>query len=111
MAEKKRDYYEVLGIARSATRNEVRKAFLRLARRHHPDVGSGQGDEPDFIEINEAYEVLINPRKRAAYDRYGHEGLSDGQEGLHLRRVKSLQIIHELFSDFVVDAIEKDRLN
>ena len=110
MAEKKRDYYEVLGIARSATRNEVRKAFLRLARHHHPDVGSGQGDEPDFIEINEAYEVLINPRKRAVYDRYGHAGLSDGQ-GMPLRQVKSLQIIHELFSDFVVDAIEKDRLN
>ncbi len=110
MAEKKRDYYEVLGIARTATRNEVRKAFLRLARRHHPDLSSGQGEEPDFIEINEAYEVLINPRKRAVYDRYGHAALSDGR-GLQLRRVKNLQIIDDLFSDFIVDAIEKERLN
>ena len=110
MAEKKRDYYEVLGIARSATRNEVRKAFLRLARRHHPDVSAGEGGGPDFIEINEAYEVLINPRKRAVYDRYGHAGLSDAR-GLQLRRIKSFQIINDLFSDFLVDDIEKERLN
>jgi molecular chaperone DnaJ len=110
MAEKKRDYYEVLGIAQTATRNEVRKAFLRLARRHHPDVSFGQNDEPDFIEINEAYEVLINPRKRAVYDRYGHAGLSDGS-GLQLRRIKSFQIINDLFSDFTVDSIEKEHLN
>jgi molecular chaperone DnaJ len=110
MAEKKRDYYEVLGIARTATRNEVRKAFLRQARRHHPDVASGQGYEPDFIEINEAYEVLINPRKRVLYDRYGHEGLSD-ERGLQLRKIKSFQIIDDLFSEFVVDSIEKEQLN
>ncbi|HTK09608.1 MAG TPA: DnaJ domain-containing protein [Ktedonobacteraceae bacterium] len=111
MAEKKRDYYEVLGVARSATKSEVTKAFLRLVGQYHPDVNSGQGYMPDFmIEINEAYEVLRNPRRRAVYDRYGHAGLSDGR-GLQLRRIKSFQIINDLFSDFVVDAIEKDRLN
>jgi molecular chaperone DnaJ len=78
MAANKRDYYEVLGIARTATEDEIKKAFRRLAKQYHPDANKEQGAEARFIEINEAYEVLSDPQKRSAYDRYGHAGLGNG---------------------------------
>jgi molecular chaperone DnaJ len=78
MAANKRDYYEVLGIARTATEDEIKKAFRRMAKQYHPDANKEQGAEARFIEINEAYEVLSDPQKRAAYDRYGHAGLGNG---------------------------------
>jgi molecular chaperone DnaJ len=69
----KRDYYEVLEVGRSATSDELKKAYRNLARRYHPDVNSGDADaEEKFKEINEAYEVLSDADQRAAYDRYGH---------------------------------------
>src|SRR5579884_2920191 len=74
----KRDYYEVLGVARSASDDEVKKAFRRLAKQYHPDTNKESGAEARFIEINEAYEVLSDPQKRAAYDRYGHMGVGNG---------------------------------
>ncbi len=83
----KRDYYEVLGINRNADDEELRKAYRRLARQYHPDVSSVDGAEERFKEINEAYQVLSDPDKRAAYDRFGHAGLENsgsggfGQEG------------------------------
>ncbi len=70
----KRDYYEVLGVGRQATEEEVKKAFRRLARQYHPDVSQEEEAEAKFKEINEAYEVLSDPEKRAAYDRFGHAG-------------------------------------
>lgn len=78
MAANKRDFYEVLGIARTATEDEIKKAFRRMAKQYHPDANKEQGAEARFIEINEAYEVLSDPQKRAAYDRYGHAGLGNG---------------------------------
>lgn len=63
-----RDYYDILGIKKDASADEVKKAFRRLARKHHPDAG---GDEEKFKEINEAYEVLSDAEKRAQYDQYG----------------------------------------
>ncbi len=71
MAANKRDYYEVLGVARTASDDELKKAFRRLAKQYHPDANKEQGAEARFIEINEAYEVLSDPQKRAAYDRSG----------------------------------------
>jgi molecular chaperone DnaJ len=68
----KRDYYEVLGVTRQATQEEVKKAFRRLARQYHPDVNKSTDAEARFKEINEAYEVLSDRDKRAAYDRFGH---------------------------------------
>ena len=75
MAEK-RDYYEVLGIARSATQDDIKKAFRDLARQYHPDVNKAADAEERFKEINEAYGVLSDSEKRAAYDRFGFSGVN-----------------------------------
>ena len=72
MATTKRDYYHVLGVERSATPEEVKKAYRKLAVKHHPDKNPGdKSAEEKFKELGEAYEVLSNVDKRAAYDRYG----------------------------------------
>ena len=62
------DYYQTLGVPRTATADEIKKAFRKLARKHHPDAG---GDEAKFKELNEAYEVLSDEKKRNLYDQYG----------------------------------------
>ncbi|HOJ77816.1 MAG TPA: molecular chaperone DnaJ [Bacillota bacterium] len=70
----KRDYYEVLGVSKTATEEELKKAYRKLARKYHPDVNKDNPEEAaaKFKEINEAYNVLSDPQKRAAYDQYGH---------------------------------------
>jgi len=70
----KRDYYEVLGVGRDATDEEIRTAFRRLAFKYHPDHNRGDGAEEMFKEVNEAYQVLSDSEKRVAYDRFGHSG-------------------------------------
>jgi molecular chaperone DnaJ len=70
----KRDYYEVLGVDRNATDEEIRRAFRKLAFKYHPDHNHADKTGEKFKEINEAYEVLSDPDKRAAYDRFGHGG-------------------------------------
>ncbi|MCA9348926.1 molecular chaperone DnaJ [Candidatus Saccharibacteria bacterium] len=74
----KRDYYEVLGIDKSASADEIKKAYRRLAVKYHPDQG---GDEEKFREINEANEVLSNPDKKQRYDQFGHAGVGGGAAG------------------------------
>ncbi len=75
MATQKADYYDVLGVPRGASADEVKRAFRRLAMQYHPDRNAEADAEQRFKEINEAYEVLSDPEKRAAYDRYGHAGM------------------------------------
>lgn len=75
----KRDYYEVLGLDREASSEEIKKAYRRLARKYHPDVNPGDKEsEAKFKEAKEAYDVLIDPQKRAGYDRFGHR---EGAQG------------------------------
>jgi len=81
MATNKRDYYEVLGVARGASEDEMKKAYRRLAKQYHPDTNKEPGAEAHFIEVNEAYETLSDPQKRSVYDRYGHAGLNGGGAG------------------------------
>jgi len=71
----KRDYYEVLGVTRDADKNTLKKAFRKLAQQYHPDVNKTAEAELKFKEINEAYQVLSDDQKRAAYDRFGHAGV------------------------------------
>ena len=68
-----KDYYKVLGSARDASADEIKKAFRKLARKYHPDVNTGAGTEAKFKDVNEAYEVLKDPERRAAYDQLGQE--------------------------------------
>jgi molecular chaperone DnaJ len=78
----KRDYYEVLGIARNASEDEIKKAYRKMAMKYHPDRNPGDKTaEENFKEIKEAYEVLSEPRKRSAYDQYGHSATSGGFGG------------------------------
>ena len=75
----KRDYYEVLGVARDASQDEIKKSYRRLAMKHHPDRNKDdESAEQKFKEAKEAYEVLKDRDKRATYDRFGHEGLQQG---------------------------------
>lgn len=71
----KRDYYEILGVPRDATPDQLKKAYRRLAREYHPDVNKEAGAEEKFKQINEAYEILSDEDKRARYDRLGHAGV------------------------------------
>ncbi|MHB0914249.1 MAG: molecular chaperone DnaJ [Thermoleophilia bacterium] len=97
----KRDYYEVLGVAKTADDKEIKKAFRALARELHPDVNRSDPDaEVKFKEAAEAYEVLSNPENRAAYDRYGFEGLKRG--GFHdFSQFSFDDIIRSFFGDSV----------
>jgi molecular chaperone DnaJ len=70
-----RDYYEILGVPRNASSDDLKSSFRRLARQYHPDVNNSPNAEERFKEINEAYAVLSDPEKRAAYDRFGHAGV------------------------------------
>ena len=74
-----RDYYETLGVARGAAQDDIKRAYRRLARKYHPDVSTESDAEARFKEVGEAYEVLKDPEKRAAYDRFGKDW-KHGQE-------------------------------
>ena len=72
----KRDYYEVLGVSKNASEDEIKKAYRQAAKKYHPDLNPGDKEaEARFKEAGEAYEVLSDPQKKARYDQYGHAGV------------------------------------
>ncbi|WP_076420996.1 molecular chaperone DnaJ [Colwellia sp. UCD-KL20] len=78
----KRDYYEVLGVSQDASERDIKKAYKRLAMKLHPDRNKGdKGKEEEFKEVKEAYEILTDDQKRAAYDQYGHAAFEQGGHG------------------------------
>ena len=78
----KRDYYEVLGLRRGASENEIKRAYRKLARRYHPDVNPGdKAAEGKFKDLSEAYEVLSDAEKRRQYDQFGHDGFARATGG------------------------------
>jgi molecular chaperone DnaJ len=100
MAGQKRDYYEVLGIARDADGEEIKRAYRRMAMQYHPDRNAGDPEaERLFKEAAEAYEVLHDGDKRRRYDRYGHAGL----EGMNVPHFNDAQSVFDLFGDLFGD--------
>ncbi|HEC77881.1 MAG TPA: molecular chaperone DnaJ [candidate division WOR-3 bacterium] len=79
----KKDYYEILGVSRNASAEEIKKAYRQKAKQYHPDMNPGNKAEAEekFKEVSEAYEVLMDPQKRQLYDQYGHEGVSQTFRG------------------------------
>jgi molecular chaperone DnaJ len=94
----KRDYYEILGVPRGASESELKSAFRNLARKYHPDVNDAPDAEDKFKEINEAYGVLSDVDKRAAYDRFGHQGVRGPSGGPGFETV-DFSDISDIFGD------------
>lgn len=76
MADNKRDYYEVLGVSKQADKNEIKRAYRKLAKKYHPDMNKAADAEDKFKEVQEAYEILSDTEKRSTYDQFGHAGMS-----------------------------------
>ena len=102
----KRDYYEILGVNREASKEEIKRTYRRLAKKHHPDLNKDNPKEAEekFKEVSEAYEVLSDPQKRANYDRFGYAGVDFGPGGFdwsHFTRFGDIEdIFGDLFRDF-----------
>jgi molecular chaperone DnaJ len=96
----KRDYYEILGVAKNASEADLKKAFRRLAMKYHPDRNPGdKAAEESFKEAKEAYEVLTDPQKRAAYDQFGHAGVDPSAGGGARGGASFSDIFEDIFGD------------
>ncbi len=99
----KRDYYEVLGVSKNASEDEIKKAYRSLAKKYHPDLNKEPGAEEKFKEINEAYEVLSDPQKRQTYDQFGFAGMDGAQgfgSGFGGFQSGSFDDLNDIFSSF-----------
>uniref|UniRef100_A0A1A8G6S3 DnaJ homolog subfamily B member 9 n=1 Tax=Nothobranchius korthausae TaxID=1143690 RepID=A0A1A8G6S3_9TELE len=101
----KRDYYEILGVPRDATERQIKKAFHKLALKHHPDRNKDPGAEAKFREIAEAYEALSDDKRRREYDQFGHdassgEGYGGGNENYNFRQHYQSFNFDDIFKDF-----------
>ena len=97
----KRDYYEVLGVERTASAEEIKKAYRKVALKHHPDRNPGdKGAEAQFREASEAYQVLCDAEKRAQYDRFGHAAFEQGAGGFDFNAAGFEDIFGDIFGDF-----------
>lgn len=96
----KRDYYEVLGVDKGANERDIKKAYKRLAMKYHPDRNDGdKAQEEKFKEVQEAYEILTDSQKRAAYDQYGHAGVDPNRGGGHGQGADFGDIFGDVFGD------------
>jgi len=100
MSSKKKDYYEILGVPRNATKEEIKRAYRKLALQYHPDRNKSPDAEEKFKEISEAYAVLSDDEKRRLYDMYGHEGLSGRYTSEDIFRGADFE---DIFRDFGFD--------
>ena len=105
----KRDYYEILGVDRNVTPDELKKAFKRLAIKYHPDKNPGNKEaEEKFKEAAEAYEVLNDPSKRTTYDQFGHQGVNSNFGHSGYRDVNINDIFNNIFGDEIFGDIFGD---
>ncbi len=96
----KRDYYEALGVPRNASQSDLKSAFRNMARKYHPDISKEPDAEEKFKEINEAYAILSDDKKRAAYDRFGHAGVNSTGGMSDFTNVDLGDILGEIFGGF-----------
>ncbi|MFU8894732.1 MAG: DnaJ domain-containing protein, partial [Luteolibacter sp.] len=96
----KRDYYEILGVAKNASEADLKKAFRRLAMKYHPDRNPGDKEAEDrFKEAKDAYEILADPQRRAAYDQFGHAGVDPSAGGGARGGANFSDIFEDIFGD------------
>ena len=96
----KRDYYDVLGVSKTATPEEIKKSYRTLAKKYHPDVSKEKDAEAKFKEVNEAYETLSDEKKKAMYDQYGHDANNMGSGGSGFGGFGGFGDINDIFSSF-----------
>ena len=103
MAVAKRDYYDVLTVSKTASAEEIKRSYRRLAMKYHPDRNAGDGRaeaELKFKECSEAYEVLSDQSKRQRYDQYGHAGVSASHDYSHMEAADIFSMFEDIFGGF-----------